>query len=67
MTKSEEEFVDQMTRKLMVEACDRYTRTGNLQTFDDPYFFHALEKGWVNDTGKPLSAGFATAARFLKR
>lgn len=71
-----DQFIDQMTRKLLVDWCDREVRelpppinpnplcrdTGGL------YAEHAKLKGWVSKDGtKILSAGYQTAARFLKR
>ena len=83
LTKGQEEFVDQMTRKLMVDWCLDALTSGSTDIPDD-YFAHlALKKKWIAaapvdvsvsalSLGKPitvriLSAGWDTAARFLKR
>ena len=81
LTKGQEEFVDQMTRKLMVDWCLDALTSGSTDIPDD-YFAHlALKKKWITaapvdvsviSLGRPitvriLSAGWDTAARFLKR
>ena len=67
-------FTDQMTRKLLVEWADHQVRVGAIP--DHPqagrgsvYFEYALSKGWISkrDNSKLTSAGFKTAAAFLKR
>jgi len=70
MTDREKEFLDQMARKKMVEWCDMEIRIGSLkmEATDNPYFLHAISKGWVSKDGsRVLSAGWQTATRFLKR
>ncbi|OHD26618.1 MAG: hypothetical protein A2Y38_15700 [Spirochaetes bacterium GWB1_59_5] len=78
MTKGQEEFIDQMTRKLLVAWCDRALKLGavenglHISKEEAVYQEHAVEKKWL---GKPdsngfqriLSPGWETAARFLKR
>ena len=80
-TKGELEFIDQMTRKLMVEWCHEVVQHGILpwvaQTSQAPkglsyllrhYIDYAAKKKWISaDKSKILAAGWATAARFLKR
>jgi hypothetical protein len=80
MTKGQEEFLDQMTRKLLVgwgyDAILNETVTfvqgdGN----KDPFIQHAVAKKWISPvsntqhdyTYKILSGGWDTATRFLKR
>lgn len=80
MTKGQEEFIDQMTRSLLVEWCDWSIR--NTKTPGDPigipeaqkvYRDYATGKKWLSakdmSTGENriLSAGWDTASRFLKR
>jgi hypothetical protein len=72
MTKSEEAFVDQMTRKMLVGWCQYYIETGMLPSDLDPnksvFVKHAIDKGWLaSSLLKVLSKGFDTAAAFLRR
>lgn len=82
MTKGEEEFINQMTRKKMVEWCDsalsRDDRTIPREASDTVYLDHAVKKGWLSAAIAPsardmpmrhriLSTRWDTAARFLKR
>jgi len=78
MTKGEEEFIDQMTRKKMVDWCELAVLNGDGiftegDCLGDSFVRHALAKKWValvskaNGEFKILSAGWETAARFLKR
>lgn len=81
MTKGQEEFVDQLTRKMMVDWCYAATLNGTgsvpIQDGDkSPFTAYAVTKKWLapsenRSTGwmhfKVLSAGWDTAARFLKR
>jgi hypothetical protein len=67
-TASETEFINQKTRELMVEWC-RQAVVG-LPTFavqDQVFVEFAKSKKWINAEGRILSAGWDTAARFLKR
>jgi len=79
-TKGEQEFIDQMARSKMVEYCSAAvisgTGTFSIQQGTNPYVEHAVSKKWVALSGAPsggwqgykvLSAGWDTAARFLKR
>jgi len=77
-TAGETEFIDQMSRKMMVELCDEAIRNPGKMTFaveeanchvvTQPYLEHMMSKGWVaKDGSRILAAGWATAARFLKR
>jgi len=79
MTKNEAMFLDQYTRKLMVEFCK------SQMTHEDPFkgvpgwmsrekaeqifVDYAVSKKWlsVKEPRRVLAAGWATAARFLKR
>ena len=72
MSKKELLFLDQMTRKYMVEWCAFTLMTEHLPldiaTTKNPYFRYALHKKWISaDRTKILSSGWETAARFLKR
>lgn len=83
MTKGQEAFLDQMTRKLLVDWCDA-ALTGGGDTFSaenhlrSPYLKYAVEKKWLSVATSPvagrpfttyrvLAQGWDTAARFLKR
>ena len=70
----EVEFIEQMTRKMMVNWCDCVIRGIPLMNlFHEPtgaeiYAEHAKAKGWISKDGtRVLSEGWKTAARFLKR
>ena len=77
MTKGQEEFVDQLTRKLLVDWCDLSLRNAGGGTIAIPeaqmvYRDHALSKKWLSAKGSPgsdevIGAGWETAAKFLKR
>lgn len=82
MTKAESDFTDQYTRKLMVELCHSqivHGATGHVapatagwtparRQEEDIFLNYAVAKGWLSkDKSKVLAAGWATAARFLKR
>lgn len=70
----EEGFINEYTRKLLVQWCDFQVRTGRL-AFDDPerviwkpYVEYAQAKGWLSKDGtKILAPGWKTAAAFLRR
>lgn len=72
-TKGQEAFVEQMTRKLLVEWCAMALRQGTVP--EDPsvsvYLAHAVAKKWISapqgGSYRILSTGWDTAARFLKR
>ena len=76
-TKAEEAFIDQFTRKLLVEWARQTIAFGliNNPTKADIaqgttlYFEHAKERGWVGKSEPPklTAKGFAAAAAFLKR
>lgn len=72
-TKGEMNFVDQFTRRLMVDWANTCIQSGELPLrwfeTNHPYSDHALEKGWVGkrEPRKLTSKGWATAAAFLKR
>jgi len=73
MTKTEQAFVNEMTRVLLVGWCQRQIEVGPLQLPDEthgpnPFVTHAIEKGWLSkDKNKVLAVGFTTAAAFLRR
>ena len=71
-TQAETSFIDQMTRKLLVELADKTLREGTPDGFGglpDPYLEHALSKGWVSkrNPNQITGKGFGVAAAFLKR
>jgi hypothetical protein len=80
MLQSEEDFIEQYARTLLVEWCvQTLTTTGHIHdvrgprqvplTVADLCLGHARSKGWVSksDPPKVLAKGFSTAAAFLKR
>ena len=77
MTKGQDEFIDQMTRKALVGWCDRALRASDLlvNIYEDEahYRDHALAKKWISAPTEPLgsykilAAGWETSSRFLKR
>lgn len=72
MTKAEEAFIDQMTRKMLVDWCESQVIRGmpQLPTMPEtnPFVQYAVKKGWVaSSLLKVLSSGFTTAASFLRR
>jgi hypothetical protein len=76
-TKAEENFIDQYTRKLLVEWAKQTIAFGSINepTKSDEktgmliYFEHAKSKGWVGKSipHRLTAKGFASAAAFLKR
>ena len=76
-TKAEENFIDQYTRKMMVEWAKQSIAfgsvseptTADLKSGMMVYFDHALAKGWLTKrTPHKLTAkGFNVATSFLKR
>ena len=71
LTAGEAKFLDQMTRKFMVEWCHEQLISGNAPTIGSAlkvYRDYAITKKWLSSKdGKIVSAGWATAAAFLKR
>ena len=77
MTKAEASFLDQMTRKRMVDCADWITQARACNSEEgfpsdllpEPYKSHGLGRGWVSkrDNSKLTGAGFSVAASFLKR
>lgn len=74
MNKSEQNFVDEMTRKMLVTWAHRQLHRRSIDPgctiTDDPgiYLEYAIKKGWVSADGcRVLSKGFNTAAAFLRR
>ena len=72
-TKGEQNFIDQYTRKLLVEWGDLCLKNGALSdggwNQHQVYLDHALTKGWVTKkVPHSLTAkGWGTAAAFLRR
>ncbi|MBQ73221.1 MAG: hypothetical protein CMJ67_09995 [Planctomycetaceae bacterium] len=72
-SKGEENFIDQMTRKLLVLWADhqvRYPEGGAVPSDTPiPYQDHALKKGWLTkrEPHRLTAKGFQVAASFLKR
>jgi len=72
-TKDQVQFIDQYTRKLIVAWCDHALHHGNIPKDNGTgkgvlYLQYAINKKWVSADGmRVLGAGWATAARFLKR
>ena len=76
-TKAEEAFIDQYTRKLMVEWAKQSLAFGSVNepTTADltsgmmVYFDFALSKGWLSkrEPHRLTAKGFGVAASFLKR
>lgn len=81
MNKAETNFVNEMTRKLLVSWCHHYIQVGLApeqtsgvlfsEGYAKPmqvYIEHAKKKGWVSaNEERVLAAGFNTAASFLRR
>jgi len=72
MTEAEKDFLDEYTRRLLVRWADHSLRTGSVgdvREEDEPYFSHAIDKGWVGKASpRRLTAkGFSVAASFLRR
>lgn len=77
MTKGQQDFVDQMTRKLITDWCFQAicNKTEGVRIPESQKVFreHAVDKKWLSrkdgTTGENriLASGWATAARFLKR
>ena len=76
LTKGQQKYVDQMTRKLLVEWCFEELSPMKYATFlkDDDhnenalYIEYAQHKKWVSADGdKVLAAGWNTASAFLRR
>ena len=73
MTKGEEKFIDQMTRKLMAGWCNIAVLSGGneFEYTDNTYTQFAVSKKWVNKLGldrfRILSGGWDVGAAFLKR
>ena len=77
MTKGQQDFLDQMTRKLTVEWCATAVKIDDdcicIPESQAVYRDYAVTKKWLSAKDGPtgsnriLSSGWATAARFLKR
>ena len=72
LTSGEAQFLDQYTRRLMVQWCHIQLTTGNAPVPSSPdlqvYFDYAKTKGWLSrKDGMVLSAGWKVGAAFLKR
>jgi hypothetical protein len=75
-SKAEEAFIDQYTRKMMVEWAKQSIAHGGLNEPTTPgkgwmmvYFDHARAKGWLTKRTphRPTAKGFGVAVSFLKR
>jgi len=66
-------FLNEITRRFMVKWCDYYLTYGEMPKDDGSgkgkeYFEFAIQKKWISKKGdKILSAGWNTAAAFLRR
>lgn len=71
LTGGEAKFLDQYTRRLMVQWCHEAFITKGAPTIQPDhtlYADYAITKGWLSaKDGKVKSGGWATAAAFLKR
>ena len=72
-TKAQLDFINERTRWYMVKWCDYFMVTGERPEDDGKrkrlvYWESAMQKGWISKKGdKILSAGWKTAAAFLRR
>lgn len=72
-TVAQQKFIDQYTRKLCVVWCDFYLNFDRMPEDDGTgraavYVEYAKSKKWITQDGSAvLSAGWQTAAAFLKR
>jgi hypothetical protein len=82
-SKGETDFIDQFTRKLMVDLCRSQVLTGSpykgltialkaqagiTNSDDGPFVAYAITKKWLSKDGsKVIAGGWGTGARFLKR
>jgi len=70
MSKAELDFVNEMTRKLLVKWAHQ-TLVGGIFTWtteQEVYYNHARDKGWVSKKeDKVLASGFSSAASFMRR
>jgi len=72
---AEQDFLNEMSRKLLVDWCHHATITGSLPWANNPgmhipqpYVDYAKSKGWLSKDGmKILTPGWKTAAAFLRR
>jgi hypothetical protein len=71
LTSGEAKFLDQYTRKLMVQWCHEALVSDSPPKIPPEYKVYrdyAITKKWLSSKdGSILSAGWATAAAFLKR
>ena len=74
VTGSQEDFVEEKARELLVGWADHQIRFGSLTPTTpmlvEPYLSAAVGKGWVSvkgDAPKVLAKGFAAAAAYLRR
>jgi hypothetical protein len=75
-SKAQDDFIDQYTRKLMVDWARYYVVHGDIRKGVGDRFWeqeqvfrdHARSKGWISaDHHKVLAQGFSTAKAFLRR
>lgn len=74
VTGSQEDFVEEKARELLVGWADHQVRFGSLSSATpmlvEPYMSAAVGKGWVSVKGdgpRVLAKGFAAAAAYLRR
>jgi hypothetical protein len=74
VTGSQEDFVEEKARELLVGWADHQVRLGSLSLTTpmlvEPYLSAAVGKGWLSVKGgtpKVLAKGFAAAAAYLRR
>lgn len=71
LTSGEAQFLDQYTRRLMVQWCHLQLTTGtspSVPADHEVYLNYARTKGWISKKdGTVLSAGWKVGAAFLKR
>lgn len=72
-TKGEQDFIVEMTRRMLVKWADHQLQFGSMPTDDGTgrgklYLGVAEKKGWVSKDGsRVLASGFKVAAAFLRR
>jgi len=68
MTAAEEDFVNEMTKQLLVEWGRTQLEKGQVSAGPGPWLDHAVAKGWVSKGGdRVLASGFKVAAAYLRR
>lgn len=69
MTQAEQDFLEQLTRKKLVDWCEQTLVQGSFVGEPAICLELAVGKGWVskNEPRRVLAKGFTTAEAFLKR